>query len=58
MNRHEKNSLIFYFFLVFFILLSVGATYINIIVEKNFKQFTANEEEPSALDFYFHNKDI
>jgi hypothetical protein len=58
MNKHEKNSLLFYFFLVFFVLLSVGATYLNIIVEKNFKQFSAEEEEPSALDFYIYNPNI
>lgn len=58
MNKHEKNSLLFYFFLGFFIFLSVGATYINIIVEKNFKQFSADEEEPSALDLYIYTPEI
>lgn len=58
MTRHKINSLVLYLFLSFFILLSVAATYLNIVVEKNFKQFTADEEEPSALDFYIHPTDL
>ncbi len=58
MKKQKIHTLIFYFFLIFFILLSVGLTYSNIIIEKNFKQFSADENEPSALDFYFHKAAI
>lgn len=58
MKKQKIHTLIFYFFLIFFILLSVGLTYSNIIIEKNFKQFSADENEPSELDFYFHKAAI
>lgn len=58
MKRQKIKNALFYFFLVFFVFLSISATYVNIIVKKNFKQFTADENEPRALDFYIHPSSI
>ncbi len=57
MTKHDKNTILFYFVFILFISLSVIATYYNLMVEKNFKQFSADENEPVASDLYIYKND-
>lgn len=54
MDTHKRNSIFFYCVLALAFLLCFAAIYQNLYVEKNFRQFTVDDEEPAPLDFYFH----
>jgi hypothetical protein len=54
-GAHTKNSLIFYFVLAMMFALCFSATYLNLYVHKNFTTFSAEDSEPTPLDFYIHS---
>jgi hypothetical protein len=58
MTRHENKSWVLYLVIIVLFLLCTTATYYNLVVLKNFKQFTIEEEEPSPFNFYLHNKKL
>ena len=57
-DTHKRNTLLFYCVLALAFAFSFGAIYQNLYVEKNFKQFTIEDEEPDAFDFYLHSNEF
>jgi|GEM_PF-3581154 len=53
-DTHKRNTILFYGALTLAFLLCFGAIYQNLYVEKNFKQFTMDDEEPDPLDLYLY----
>ena len=53
-HLHTRNSKLLYLAILFGLLISLSAIYVNLVVYENYTQFTDDETAPGALDFYLH----
>lgn len=53
-KAHIRNTRIFYVVLMLGFVLCFAAIYQNLYVDKNFRQFTPDDEEPVPTDFYLY----
>lgn len=57
-TAHRRNTIVFYIMLAFAFCLCFGAIYQNLYVEKNFRQFTIDDIEPTVTDLYMHSNQM
>lgn len=56
-KRDEKLNILFYILLILSLLLSFGAMYVNLMINKNFHQFTADDERPDPFKPFIYSND-
>jgi len=57
MSKINSSNLLYCIFVVLFVF-SFAAMYFQLVVNKNFYQYTADDEEPSPYNLFIYNKDI
>ncbi len=55
-NNERIYNIIFFTVLFLSLLLSIGSMYLNLVVNQNFYQYTADDERPNPFKPFIYNK--
>ncbi len=56
-NWEKIYNVVFYTILFSALLISIGSMYLNLVVNQNFYQFTAEDERPNPFNPFIYNKE-
>lgn len=55
-RQHKTLTVLFYIVLALSLALTYGAMYVNLVIEKNFYQFSVEDERPDPFKPFLYNK--